>query len=305
MPIPDYETMMLPILKYTEDKMEHGLLEVVDYISNYFKLTEEEKEETLPSGGQTYVYNRVGWARTYMLKAGLLEKTKRGYFRITDLGIEALKKNPSKIDGDFLKQYPGYIEFQQMKKATGTTDKIASTDLENFVTEKTPDELIEAGFNSIQASLGQEILSRIRNNSPAFFEKVVLKLLEKMGYGKGEVTGRTGDGGIDGFIYQDKLGLDKILFQAKRFGEDTPVSASMLRDFIGTLATNEANKGVFITSSRFPKDAENNVSRSPKPIKLIDSSKLVKLMIDYNIGVSVEKTYDIKRIDSDFFIEEE
>ena len=302
MPIPDYETMMLPILRYAKDGKEHGLREVVDYISDYFGLTEEERQKTLPSGTQTYVYNRVGWARTYMLKAGLLEKTKRGYFKIAELGIEALNKNPSKIDGEFLKQYPGFIEFQQMKKTTNSADS-ATIDIGNYIGDKTPDELIEAGFNLIQASLGQEILSRIRNNSPGFFETVVLTLLENMGYGKGEVTGRSGDGGIDGFIYQDKLGLDKILFQAKRFGEDTPVSASMIRDFIGTLATNEANKGVFITTSHFPKTAENTVLKSPKPIKLIDSSKLVKLMIEYNIGVSTEKTYVIKRIDSDFFIE--
>ena len=166
--------------------------------------------------------------------------------------------------------------------------------------------MMETGFDSIQASLGQELLSRVRTSQPAFFERLVLKLLESMGYGKGEVTGRSGDGGIDGYIHQDKLGLDKILFQAKRFGEDTPVSASMLRDFIGTLATNEANanKGVFITTSKFPKDAENNSSRSPKPIKLIDGPKLVKLMIEHNIGVSITKLYEIKKIDTDFFVEE-
>lgn len=304
MSIPDYETIMLPLLKYVGDGNEHSIREAVIYISDHFSLTEEEKNETLASG-QTYVYNRVGWARTYMLKAGLLEKTTRGVFRITDVGLETLKKNPSKIDGNFLKQFPGFMEFQQMKRNPSITSIDSTVEIDDDVQEKTPDELIATGFNSIQASLGQDILVKIRGNSPAFFEKVVLKLLENMGYGKGEVTGRSGDGGIDGYIYQDRLGLDKILFQAKRFGEDSPVSASMIRDFIGTLATNEANKGVFITSSRFPKDAENNVSRSPKPIKLIDASKLVRLMIDFNIGVSIENRYEIKKIDTDFFIEDE
>lgn len=304
MAIPDYQTIMLPLLKFSGDGQEHNAREAIDYICSEFKLTDQERQELLPSGLQPIIDNRVGWARTYLLKAGLIEAPRRGYVRITPKGIEVLNKKPNRIDIRFLEQFPEFIEFRKIKREQSAEKgkDLAETDKE--VEKITPDELMENGFNSIQASLGQEILERIRRNPPAFFEKVVLKLLENMGYGKGEVTGRSGDGGIDGYIYQDKLGLDKILFQAKRFGEDTPVSASMLRDFIGTLATNEANKGVFITTSRFPKDAEHNISRSPKSIRLVDAPKLVKLMIDFNIGVSTEKVYQIKKIDSDFFSEE-
>ena len=238
------------------------------------------------------------------MKAGLLDNPIRGIIKITDRGLQVLSQNLPKINIKFLEQFPEFIEFRKIKKELSSEKGKALAETEKELENTNPDELMENGFNSIQASLGQELLDKIRKNSPIFFEKVVLKLLENMGYGKGEVTGKTGDGGIDGFIYQDRLGLDKILFQAKRFSEDTSVSASMIRDFIGTLTTNEASKGVFITTSRFPKDAENIISRSPKPIKLIDASKLVKLMIDFNIGISTEKVYEVKKIDSDFFLEE-
>jgi restriction system protein len=168
----------------------------------------------------------------------------------------------------------------------------------------TPDQLMDYGFNSINASLGQELLTKIRSNSPDFFERLVLELLSKMGYGEGKVIGKSGDGGIDGFISQDILGLDKIFFQAKRFGEDTPVSASMLRDFVGSLEVNGVSKGVFMTTSRFPKDAEAVISRSHKSIVLIDGTKLVKLMIEHNVGVYEKRAYRIKEIDIDFFQEE-
>lgn len=304
MTIPDYQTLMLPLLRYTQDEKEHNVRDVINDLCSEFKLTEQERLELLPSGTQPIMDNRIGWARTYLLKAGLIESPKRGFIKITSKGIQALNKKPDKINIKFLEQFPEFIEFRTIKKEQSAEKNKALTETEKEVEKVTPDELMENGFNSIQASLSQELLSKIRTNPPAFFEKLVLKLLESMGYGKGEVTGRSGDGGIDGYIYQDKLGLDKILIQAKRFGEDTPVSASMLRDFIGTLATNEANKGVFITTSKFPNNSENNISRSPKPIKLIDGTKLVKLMIDHNIGVSSTKTYEVKRIDTDFFIDE-
>jgi len=304
MTIPDYQTLMLPLLKFLDDNQERNVREAIDHLCSEFKLTEQEKQELLPSGQQPIIDNRIGWARTYILKAGLIESPRRGFIKITQKGKEVLSKKPAKINIKFLKQFPEFIEFITIKKEQGEEKSKSLSEVNKEVENITPDELIENGFNSIQASLSQELLSKIRTNPHAFFEKLVLKLLESMGYGKGEVTGRSGDGGIDGYIYQDKLGLDKILIQAKRFGEDTPVSASMLRDFIGTLATNEANKGVFITTSKFSKDSENNISRSPKPIKLIDRTKLVKLMIDHNIGVSSTKIYEVKKIDTDFFIDE-
>jgi len=302
MAIPDYQTLMFPLLKSLKNGQEINVRTLIEQLCSEFKLTEQEKLELLPSGQQPIIDNRIGWAKTYLLKAGLIESPRRGFVKITQKGIDVLNKKIDKINVKFLEQFPEFIEFRTIKKEQSAEQNESAS--EEQVENITPDELIEDGFNSIQASLGQELLSRLRKSPPAFFENVVLKLLSNMGYGKGKVTGQSGDGGIDGYIYQDKLGLDKILFQAKRFGEDTSVSASMIRDFIGTLATNEANKGVFITTSRFPKDAENLSSRSQKSIRLIDASKLVSLMIEFNIGVSIEKTYEIKKIDSDFFIEE-
>jgi restriction system protein len=168
----------------------------------------------------------------------------------------------------------------------------------------TPDELIEYGVNRINDSLAQELLDRLRNNSPSFFERVVLQLLINMGYGQGNVTGKTGDGGVDGFVNEDKLGLAKIFFQAKRYKEDNPVTTSNLRDFVGTLEVNGVNKGVFMTTSRFPKDSEIVLSKTQKSIVLIDGPKLVNLMIEYNVGVTTVKTISIKKIDSDFFLDE-
>lgn len=302
MTIPDFQSIMLPLLNYLGDDKEHHIREVIDHICIEFKLTDNEKQEQLQSG-QPIIDNRVGWARTYLLKAGLIESTRRGFFKITSRSKELLKNEPKELNTRFLRQFPEFREFQNIKKGESENGK-DFTQIETEAENITPDELMENGFNSIQASLGQELLTKLRSNSPSFFEKVVLDLLSNMGYGEGKVTGKTGDGGVDGLINQDRLGLDKIFFQAKRFGEDTPVSASMLRDFVGTLEVNGVSKGVFMTTSRFPKDAENVISRSHKSIVLVDGPKLVKLMIDFNIGVSTTKNYEIKRIDSDYFVEE-
>jgi restriction system protein len=306
--IPDFQSIMLPLLRYFNDDEEHGFRETIEYICSEFKLTEKERLDTLQSG-QTIISNRVGWARTYLAKAGLIEYTRRGFFKITQRGKEVLNDNPKKINSRFLRQFPEFVEFQTIKDKTGEKEPAVQirnglSKTEREVEDITPDELMEEGFNLILASLAQELLNKLRSNSPSFFEKVILKLLSNMGYGEGKVTGKSGDGGVDGFISQDKLGLDKVFFQAKRFAEETPISAHMLRDFVGTLEVNGISKGVFITTSRFTKDAENVISRSHKSIVLVDGSKLVKLMIDFNIGVSTCKTYEIKKIDTDFFIEE-
>ena len=304
MGIPDYQSLMLPLLKCLSNGLERNVRDVITSLSSEFKLSNQEMQELLPSGQQPIFDNRVGWARTYLLKAGLIESPRRGFIKITSKGTEILGKKPAKINVKFLEQFPEFIEFRTIKKLQGEEKSKSLTEINKEVENITPDELMENGFNSIQASLGQELLTKLRTNAPSFFEKVVLNLLTNMGYGEGKVAGQTGDGGVDGFISQDKLGLDKIFFQAKRFGEDTPVSASMLRDFVGTLEVNGVSKGVFMTTSRFPKDAENIISRSHKSIVLIDGPKLVKLMIDFNIGVSTVKSYQIKKIDTDFFTDE-
>lgn len=293
MAVPDYQTIMLPLLEFYKDEKEHHIRDAIEHISNIFKLSQEEREELLPSGQQKIIDNRVGWARTYMKKAGLLETTKRGYAKITNRGINVLKQNPNRIDDKFLSKYPEFIEFQTIKKTEDTSQKGTG--------EQTPFELIETGYNIINADLSQEILQKLREKHYSLLEIVVLQLLTNMGYGEGKVTGKSGDGGVDGFIDQDKLGLDKIYFQAKRYDEGNSVSASQLRDFVGALELQGVKKGVFITTSKFPKNAEDIVSRATKSITLIDGVKLAKLMIEYNIGVSTEKEYKIKRIDTDFF----
>lgn len=301
--IPDYQTIMLPILKFLKDGNERSIQEVTDNISNLYNLTEEEQRAVLPSGHQPIIDNRVGWARTYMKKAGLLESPRRAYVKITNKGLETLRQNPVRIDINFLSQFPEFIEFRT-RRVSAESEPSPLIEQELNIRERTPDELMEDGYKIILEELGHDLLERVRNTTPAFFESIVLQLLSNMGYGHGEVTGRSGDGGIDGIVNQDKLGLDKIFFQAKRFGETTPVTASMLRDFVGTLELRGANKGVFITASKFPTNAGQTIRGSHKSIILIDGSRLVQLMIDYNVGVNSHKLYEIKRIDSDFFSED-
>jgi restriction system protein len=300
MTIPDYQSLMLPLLKFLSDEQEHKTREAVEKLSDEFNLSEEERKELLPSGQQPIIDNRVGWARTYMLKAGLLSAPRRGYIKITPKGLEVLKQNPEKINVKFLEQFPDFIEFRTIKKETSKDTSKDEEEIENV----TPDELMEKGYNSINASLAQELLEKLRNVDPYFFEQIIANLLSAMGYGKSRVTKKSNDGGIDGEVNQDKLGLDKIFFQAKRYGENNSVTARDVRDFVGTLDLHGVNKGIFITTSRFPKDTHEILKKTPKNIILINGPKLAQLMIEYNIGVSPEKVYEIKRIDSDFFPEE-
>jgi Restriction endonuclease len=273
----------------------------VNDLATNFGLNEEELNEALPSGKQPRFRNRVGWSRTYLKKAGLLEYPRRATMKITQKGLDVLRQSPSTININFLKQFPEFAEFRSISRE----DAQGGSPAEDVTEErKTPDELIEEGYNLIRSDLAQELLAKLRNNSAAFFEKVVLDILSAMGYGKGEVLGQSGDGGVDGIIYQDKLGLDKIIFQAKRYAENNPVTPTMVRDFIGALDTRRVNKGVFITTSRFSVDAENIVQQSQKSVVLINGVRLVNLMIDYDLGVASNKVFHLKTIDSDYFIEE-
>jgi restriction system protein len=301
MSIPDYQTIMFPLLELLKNQEEKSIRQLYEEISIKFNLSDEEKSQLLPSGRQPIIENRVGWSKTYLLKAGLLESTRRGFIKITSIGLDVLKRNINKIDVNYLNQFEEFIKFRTINKEE---EPILKTTGETEIIQSTPDELIDFGVNKINESLGEELLYKLRNNPPAFFEKVVLNLLINMGYGEGSVTGKTGDGGVDGFVNEDKLGLAKIFFQAKRYKEDNPVTASNLRDFVGTLEVNGVNKGVFMTTSRFPRDSENVISKTQKSIVLIDGSKLVNLMIEYNVGVSTIKNIFVKRIDNDFFLDE-
>jgi restriction system protein len=291
---------MLPLLQYlAENPDEHRMDELTNKITEHFKLTDEEKNELLPSGKQNIINNRVGWSRSHLKVAGLLEDPKRGYVKITKLGLETIAKNPKEINVKFLYQFEKYQEYFENRRKN---IKIKDKEVEKEIEETPPLELIENGVELLNDELAEKLLVKINNNTPAFFEQIVLDLLQNMGYGQGSVTGRTGDEGIDGFINQDTLGLEKIYFQAKRFTGNTKVTASMVRDFVGSLELKNVKKGVFITSTDFPKEAEQQLAL--KNIVLINQQKLLQLMIKYNIGVSLEKTYEIKKIDSDYFPED-
>lgn len=298
MTIPSYEKMMLPLLNLASDKKEHTADESLDFIKNHFSLSIEDCEMMLKSGRQSVVANRVGWARAYLKKAGLLESKERARFNITSEGLKVLKSNPPEITDKFLMLYPDFQEFQRRHKEK-------KNDIEApEISSKTPLENLEDSYTTLRSNLADELLSNIAKCSPAFFENLVVDLLVGMGYGgsiadAGQSIGRSGDGGIDGIIKEDKLGLDIIYIQAKRW--EGPVGAKEVRNFVGALAGQKANKGVFITTSNFTKDALSFVQAIQQKVILIDGQLLAQLMIDHDIGVSLEKNYQVKRVDHDFF----
>ena len=301
MAIPDYQSIMLPLLKFAGDGAEHSLRETIEALTDEFDLTEEERKELLPSGQQATFDNRAGWARTYLKKAGLLKSTRRGYYQITERGVEVLKQNPPAITASFLRQFPEFVEFQRPQKARA--DKAIDEDVSET---QTPEEEIEAAYQRVRQGLATDLLQTIRGCSPAFFERLVIDLLVRMGYGgtrkdAGEAIGRSGDGGIDGIIKEDRLGLDIVYIQAKRW--DTSVGRPEIQKFAGALQGQRARKGIFITMSGFTQAARDYVYRIDSKIVLIDGNTLAQLMIDFNIGVTSVASYELKRVDSDYFTE--
>jgi len=299
MAIPDFQTIMLPLLKFSGDKLEHSLREAIEHLADEFNLTEEERKELLPSGQQATFGNRVGWARTYMLKAGLLESTKRGYFNITERGLQVIKKEPEKINIRFLEQFPEFIEFRKKKK-----EKKKKTPGEE---EIPPEEVIESAYQGIRVNLASDLLQSIKSCSPSFFERLVVDLLVKMGYGgtrkdASQATRKTADGGIDGIIKEDRLGLDILYIQAKRW--ENTVGRPEIQKFAGALQGMQEKKGIFITTSNFSREAEDYVKNIESKIVLIDGELLANLMIDHNIGVAAFASYEVKRIDQDYFTED-
>lgn len=302
--IPTYEEIMLPMLKYISDGEEHSLSEVHDSLAEHFELDEEEIRELLPSGQQPIFRNRVGWARTYLKKAGLLTSPRRAHFKITDRGSDFLKKNPSKITSKDLMRFEEFVEFQTVKKPKSKKSDV--TDDDEKISDQTPEEVLEYAYQKIKNDLANELIEIIKGCSPAFFEKLVIDLLIAMGYGgsrkdAGEAMGKSGDGGIDGIIKEDKLGLDIIYLQAKRWNSSVPVKE--IRDFTGALASKKAKKGIFISTSSFPKSVYKFVSQIEYKIILIDGQRLAELMIENNVGLSIINSYQIKTIDSDYFEE--
>lgn len=303
MPIPDYQTLMLPLLTFAQDGAEHSNREAIDVVAVQFNLTDEERRELL-SSGQAVFENRLGWARTYLKKAGLLKATRRGYFQITQEGSAALSARPARIDNPFLEQYPAFVEFRTPSlQPSETTTGATPTE-----SEKSPEDLIEAAYKRLRNDLAQDLIQQIKSCSSTFFERLVVDLLVRMGYGgtradAGRAIGKSGDGGIDGIIKEDRLGLDAIYLQAKRWTDN--VGRPEIQKFVGALHGQRARKGVFITTSRFSPDALQYVGSVETKVVLIDGDMLAKLMIDYGVGTTKVASYELNRIDADYFLESE
>ena len=301
--IPGFQKMMLPLLRFSGDKQEHSTTDALDVIAKEFGINEEQKNQLLPSGNQKVFYNRVFWAKAYLKMAGLIENTKRAHFKITERGLNTLKENPPEINLKYLKRFPDYVELSESWKK----DSSKSESDEDESIPQTPEESLESSFQDIQKTLAQELLSKIKTCSPSFFERMVIELLVSMGYGgsridAGKAIGKSGDEGIDGIIKEDKLGLDVIYIQAKRW--ENVVGRPEIQKFVGALAGQGAKKGIFITTSRFTSDAKEYIPRNETKIVLIDGDQLANLLIDYNLGVSTQAVYELKKADSDYFEEE-
>jgi restriction system protein len=302
--IPDYQSIMLPLLEFISDGKEHKMRNVTDELAIQFGVTEEEQKELLPSGAAPVFYNRTAWAKTYLKKAGLIDSPKQGVVIISKRGLDVLSQKPSSINVKFLKQFSQFVEFQTSKRE----EEIETENGEEQSTQ-TPEESLETAYQKIRKSLANELLLKVVELSPAFFEKLVVELLVKMGYGgsikdAGRAMGKSGDEGIDGTIKEDKLGLDIIYIQAKRWKPGNVVGRPELQKFVGALAGQGAKKGIFITTSNFTKEAIEYTPRNETKIVLIDGHQLAQLMIDYNLGCTPQQTYEVKKMDSDYFGEE-
>jgi restriction system protein len=302
MAIPDFQTMMLPLMRHCQDGQEHSISDTVDALANHFKLTDEERKALLPSGVQEVLRNRVAWAKSHLKMAGLLANPRRGIYQITPRGQEVLSKSPTAINLRFLQQFPEYVAFRATHR-----QRTEEADEPETNHGATPEEALETAYAKIRDDLAADILQRLKTCSPAFFERLVVEVIVKMGYGgsrqdAGKAIGRSGDGGIDGMIKEDKLGLDAIYIQAKRW--ENTVGRPEIQKFVGALTGQRAKKGLFITTADFSADAQDYVSRIDTKVVLIDGETLAQLMIDHNVGVSTIATYDLKKIDTDYFTEE-
>jgi restriction system protein len=306
MAIPSFQDFMLPMLELMRDGEPHKMLDIKEKLAEYFNLSEEEKKMRLPSGKQVVYKFRIGWARTYLYYAGLIERVDKGVYKITERGLEVLREKPSKINVNYLMRFPEFREFLNKGKEKTTEDDKSTQGISET---ETPIETIDRAYQFIKDQLAKEILERIMQKPPEFFEKLIIDLLQAMGYGgsledAGNVTKRTSDEGIDGIIKEDKLGLDVIYIQAKRWSPDRLVGRPEIQKFVGALAGQGAKKGIFVTTSDFTKEAKEYNPKNDTKIVLINGQMLANLMIEHNIGVFVDVKYEIKKIDNDYFDEE-
>ncbi|MDX9885668.1 restriction endonuclease [Thauera sp.] len=302
MPIPDYQTLMHPLLRLAGDGGEHRFRDAVEHLAAQFGLTDTERGELLPSGTAPVFDNRVGWARTYLKQAGLIQSVKRGIFRISESGAELLARGPDRIDTSTLERYEAFLAFRNRRRERGEGDTREQAEAVNE--DLTPEDALAAAYQKLRKSLEADLLDQVKGSSPAFFERLVIDLLVSMGYGgsrrdAGRAIGKSGDGGIDGIIKEDKLGLDAIYIQAKRW--EGTVGRPEIQKFAGALQGQRATKGVFITTSNFSREAEEYASIINTKIILLDGERLATLMVDHNVGVSMLGVYELKKVDSDYF----
>lgn len=298
--IPKFHQIFLPLMEYLQDGKERTLAECTEHISNVFKLTEEERNTLIPSGGQYIIRNRTGWAKFYLNKAGLVDVVKKGKYIISNDGRALMATKPSEITFDILAKYRSYTDFQKECKAKNTNEEDNEA-ICNASSDKTFDEIIGETYLQWKSQMADELLDCVMKQNPRFFEKLVKDLLEKMGYGEGVTTQYTQDGGIDAIINEDALGLDVIVVQAKRWARDHKVSSPDLQAFVGAMSGKAITKGVFITTSSFTTAALNY--KPNVKMALIDGKQLAYYMIKYGLGVSTTDTYELKRIDTDYFDE--
>lgn len=303
MAIPDYETVMLPLLQTLADGVERRIGDLREQLAQHFGLTELEREQRLPSGQATVIASRVGWAKTYLKNAGLVEQPGRGRIRITEEGRRFLAHNPNQLGAKDLERYPSFLAFKNR-----TRDQAGEEASQPLTERQTPLERIEESVQALEVATADELLDRLKTSSPAFFEQIVVKLLLAMGYGgttgQGFATGKSGDGGIDGVIQEDKLGLDVVSIQAKRW--EASVGRPIVQAFVGSMDYIRAKKGVIITTSAFSRDAVDFVEKiEGKKVVLVDGQRLTQLMLDHDVGVTITKVYKLKEVSSDFFSEDD
>lgn len=309
MAVPDFQSIMLPLLKHAADGKEHSMKDTRAILAEGMGLSPDDLVQMLPSGKQTVWTNRVSWAKIYLEKARLLEPVARGVYRITERGQKTLAENLPAIDLKYLSRFAEVAAFRAPSANEKDGDGTSASDEDTAFTVDTPEEIIAGAYREIRQALADELLEKLLANSPAFFENAVVKLLVEMGYGgdfedAASVVGKSHDGGIDGIIKEDRLGLDKVYIQAKRWSRDNTVSAPEIQKFIGALHGCRAKKGVFITTSRFSAEARRYAENIDSHVVLIDGDTLAGYMIDFNVGVSKNISYELKKIDEDFFNED-
>jgi restriction system protein len=312
MSVAGYQTFMRPLLAFGADGQEKSIRDAINVIADKLHLNAEDRQLLVPSGKQTLLDNRVHWARTYLDKAGALKRTRRSHFVVTDRGRELLKQHPDRIDAHILRQFPEFLAFKNTKAQANGSEGMAQSEDETLpeLSSATPEDMLQTAEAAIAERLRAQLLERIQELSPTFFERLVVDLIVAMGYGGSrdsvvQKLGKSGDQGIDGVVNEDPLGLDVVYVQAKRYAPDNTVGRERIQQFAGALVGQGASKGVFVTTSSFTKNAEQYAQRVPQRIILIDGSELTRLMMRYGVGVRTDRTVEVKRIDLDYFEEAE